>query len=69
MSNQVQAHQQLVELQTVILLGESTLDQMDEYDLIVMENGKIVDRLDVEADTQRQVDMLARMTFEQKVTA
>lgn len=65
--NQSQAHQQLADLRTVIRLGEETVSQMSEYDLIVMESGQIVDRLDVEADTQRQIDALARMTFEQKI--
>lgn len=61
------SNQALAEIRTAILLGESTLTLMDEYDLIVMEGGQIVDRLDVEADTQRQVDALARMAFETRV--
>lgn len=61
------SNQALAEIRTAILLGESTLALMDECDLIVMEGGQIVDRLDIEADTQRQVDALARMTFEQKL--
>lgn len=67
--NQSQAHQQLADLRTVIRLGEETVGRMSEYDLIVMENGQIVDRLDVEADTQRQMDALARMNFAPRVTA
>lgn len=61
------SNQALAEIRTAILLGESTLALMDEYDWIEMENGQIVDRMDVEADTQRQVDALARMAFEQKL--
>lgn len=64
-----QAQAQLADMRTAIRLGESTLAQMGEYDLIVMDDGRHVDRADIEAEIQRVMDALARMAFEQKVTA
>lgn len=69
MVNQSQAHQaQLADLRTVIRLGEETVSRMSEYDLIVLMDGRIVDRADIEAETQRVMDALARMDFAPRVT-
>lgn len=65
MSNQKRSAQ-LADLRTVIQLGEETVAQMSEYDLIVTEGGRIVDRADIEAETQRVMDAVARLAFAPK---
>lgn len=67
MSNQSQHQAQLVDLRTVIRLGEETVSQMGDYDMIELMDGRIVDRADIESETQRVMDALARMDFEQKI--
>lgn len=68
MSNQSQHQAQLADLRTVIRLGEETVSQMGDYDMIELMDGRIVDRADIESETQRVMDALARMDFAPRVT-
>lgn len=61
--------EQLADLRTAMKLGEETAAQMSEYDLIVLPDGRIVDRADIEAETQRVMDALARLAFTPRVTS
>lgn len=61
--------EQLADLRTAIQLGEEIVTQMSEYDLIVLADGRIVDRTDIEAETQRVMDAVARLAFTLRVTS
>lgn len=61
--------EQLADLRTAIRLGEETAGQMSEYDLIVLMDGRIVDRTDIEAETQRVMDAVAGLAFTPRVTS
>lgn len=55
--------QRLTDLRTVIGLGEETVAHMSEDDAIALDDGRMVDRDDIEAETQRVMDALAQLAF------
>lgn len=59
---------QIADLQTVIKLGEWVVSRMKPNDMIAVD-GRLVTAVDVEAETLRAMDALARETEKRKVTA